>query len=1121
MDERIKPYLRAIERELEHEKTTEHTHRPALKSFIESLGEVLATNEPGREKCGAPDYVVTKAGAVTVGYMETKDIGKSLDEAERSEQLKRYFHSLPNLILTDYLEFRWYVNGDRRSAALLASPAKGGKLTLAPTATDAIALLTHFLAHTPEPISTPRELAQRMARLTHIIRDVIVEAFRTGCASQSLNDLRSAFASALIPDLDTPKKAGEFADMYAQTIAYGLFAARCNHPGTGPFRRLGAAAEIPKTNPFLRRLFEMITGTQLDEEPYAVFVDDLVQVLDKAAIEEILKDFGKRTEQEDPVVHFYETFLAQYDPKLRESRGVYYTPEPVVSYIVRSVDHFLKKRFALSAGLADATVEHYEWEREQDGKKTKLHVAAPKVLVLDPACGTGTFLYRVVDHIRQVFMDKDNAGMWSSYVEEHLLKRLYGFELLMAPYAVAHFKLGLQLGARDLPDALRKKWAYDFAATERLSVYLTNTLEQVERKVETLLGQLRIISEEAAAADHVKRNMPILAVIGNPPYSGHSSNRSWRVERYQEKPKGPKGKPAAQPIEKSRKILTFIGELVRDYYFVDGAPLRERNPKWLQDDYVKFLRWGQWRIQHTGEGVLAFITNHSYLDNPTFRGMRQSLMNTFTEIYLLNLHGNSKKKERCPDGSRDVNVFDIQQGVAIGLFIREPGKGQPARVHYADLWGERQDKYKFLRSHDVQTTEWQDVHPESPFYFFFPQDPDLKAEYEKGWKVTDVMSTNVLGFQSHRDHFAVAFDQPEMVRRIRDLRDKDLSDSDLKDKYKLTDNGDWNLIDARRALRQDDHWEDRNIECLYRPMDRRYCCICDATMDRPRREIMVHVAHRENLCLNTMRQTKAPDWHHAVVSDCPTPAVFVEIKDGSNLFPLYLYPEEGVQAHQQQALVTAQTWRAGEGGRIPNLSHEFIAEIESRFGFKFVDDGRGDLKATFGPEDAFAYIYAVLNCPSYQSRYCDFLKLDFPRVRLVPDREQFTELSSLGLKLIQAHLMYAQDHPPIAVSFPVSGDNAVHKGSPRFAEIDPKTGEYLEQCRAYINPTQYFENVPQEVWDAELGGYQVCHQWLKDRRGRSLSYGDLTHYQQIVASVHESLHLIDEIDTVAPNWSAT
>ena len=649
-----------------------------------------------------------------------------------------------------------------------------------------------------------------MARLTHMIRDVIVEAFRTDYASQNLRDLRKAFAQTLIPDLDGPQKVGEFADMYAQTIAYGLFAAVCNHSGQGQFKRMGAAAEIPKTNPFLRKLFEMITGTELDEEPYAVFVDELVEVLGNAAIGEILKDFGKRTRQEDPVVHFYETFLAYYDPKLRESRGVYYTPEPVVSYIVRSVDDLLKERFYLPSGLADTTQVHYEFEERKDGQTTRLAATAPKVMVLDPACGTGTFLYSVIDHIRQVFMDKGNAGMWSSYVEEQMLKRLYGFELLMAPYAVAHFKLGLQLGARDLPEPLQSKWAYDFYSNERLSVFLTNTMEQIEAKVETLLGQLRIISEEATAADHVKRNLPILAVIGNPPYSGHSANRSWQLEKYQEvQKKRGAGKAEPKAKEKVRKVDTFIGELVRDYYFVDGQPLKERNPKWLQDDYVKFLRWGQWRIQCSGGGVLAFITNHSYLDNPTFRGMRQSLMSTFTDIYLLNLHGNSKKKERCPDGSKDDNIFDIQQGVAIGIFVKEPGRSQTARVHYADLWGERAHKYNVLRSGSVKSTEWNELCPESPFYFFFPQDQNLKAEYEKYWKITDIMGVNVLGFQSHRDHFAVAFEQTEITRRMKDLRDQNLSDLELREKYGVKDNRDWQLEDARKVLRQDPHWKEK------------------------------------------------------------------------------------------------------------------------------------------------------------------------------------------------------------------------------------------------------------------------------------------------------------------------
>lgn len=998
-------YLRELERELRIGRTTENTHRPALKTFLQSLqARTTATNEPGRVACGAPDFVVSKMpGPITIGYVETKDIGKSLDEAEASEQLKRYRQSLSNLVLTDYLEFRWYGDGQWRKTAVLAEVGQRGKLIPTATAAEAVSLLNEFLDHTPECISTPKELAERMAKLTHMIRDVIVEAFTKQRASRNLTDLRKAFASTLIPDLDldSPKKISEFADMYAQTIAYGLFAARCNHPPQqGHFKRIGAATEIPKTNPFLRRLFEMITGTEMDDEPYAPFVDDLVQILDNANVELILRDFGRRSKREDPVVHFYETFLAQYDPKLRESRGVYYTPEPVVSYIVRSVDGLLKECFELPAGLADTTQVHYRWEYEEGGKKITKEATGPKMLVLDPACGTATFLYNVVDHIRQVFMDKDDAGMWSSYIEQQLLKRLYGFELLMAPYAVAHFKLGLQLSGGDLSDTLRSKWAYDFSGNERLSVYLTNTLEQIEKRVETLLGQLRIISEEASSADHVKRNLPILAIVGNPPYSGHSANRSWRLEKYQIVPKRKK-KPQEQvkPEDKTRKVLTFIGELLSNYYFVDGQRLRERNPKWLQDDYVKFLRWGQWRIQHTGAGVLAFITNHSYLDNPTFRGMRQSLISTFNDIYLLNLHGNSKKKERCPDGSRDVNVFDIQQGVAIGLFVKQRGNEQQARVHYADLWGEREHKYSFLWSRDFKTTEWQELHPESPFYFFFPQDPNLRAEYERGYAVTEIMPVNTLGFQSHRDPFAIAFTSEKMHERITDMCDGELSDSELRERYGLPE--EWDIHSAREAIRTDRHWSDKFSDVLYRPFDRRYSYFSTAIMDRPRREILAHVAHRDNLCLNAMRQTKAPSWHHAVISDCPTPAVFVEVKDGSNLFPLYLYPQGGVHFQHQGSLLTPERPGITEHSRVPNLSTDFISKLEGLYKMKFVANDKGDGRKTFGPEDVLAYVYALLNCPSYQSRYSDFLKLDFPRIRLVSDKEQFIELVSLGMKLIQ------------------------------------------------------------------------------------------------------------------------
>jgi hypothetical protein len=640
-------YLKAVEQALRRGDDTEHTHRPALKTLLESLkSRITATNEPKHIECGAPDFNVSvgsRRGPLTIGYVETKDIDTPLAQTQKTDQLKRYRKALPNLILTDYLEFRWYVDGRLRDTQRVGTESGAGKVVADPAGLQAVRdLLRGFLDHEPQPIRKPRELAQRMARLAHMIRNLLLTALHKGEASRTLIDLRAAFAEVLIPDLDKPARAGEFADMYAQTIAYGLFAARCNHTGKpASFKRLGAAGELPKTNPFLRTLFNTITGPDLDDEPYVGFVDDLVQLLAYTDIDAVLDEFGNRTRRRDPVVHFYETFLGAYDRTLRKSRGVYYTPEPVVDYIVRSVDHILKDTFGLGGGLADTGQIRYP--KTAAGELTTPSGKGPRVLILDPACGTGTFLYAVVDHIREQFMQRKDAGKWSGYVRKHLLPRLFGFELLMAPYAVAHLKLGMQLAAQDLPPLQRDKWAYDFKGSERLNVYLTNSLEEAEEKAVGLFGPLRVISEEANEANRVKRDLPIMVVMGNPPYAGHSAN---------------KGK--------------WIQKLIGDYKKVDGAPLGEKNPKWLNDDYVKFIRFGQWRIQKTGQGILAFITNHAWLDNPTFRGMRQQLMQTFDEIRIMDLHGNSKKKERCPDGSKDENVFDIMQGVAICLMVKLP-----------------------------------------------------------------------------------------------------------------------------------------------------------------------------------------------------------------------------------------------------------------------------------------------------------------------------------------------------------------------------------------------------------------------------------------------------------------
>ena len=674
-------YIREIRKNLDKGDSTEHTHRPALKTLLEACGkDIDATNEPRRIACGAPDFNISRKG-VPLGHVETKDVGINLDEMERGkgpnwDQFKRY-STLPNWILTDYLEFHWYAAGAKRLTVRVADLDGKGKLKPAADGEARLtALLTAFYAQPALTVGTAKELANRMAGMTRMIRDLILAALQQeeekaeqvksgvvretmpgyGAQTNWLHEWLHAFRDTLIPDLDEH----QFADMFAQTLAYGLFAARAHTPNK-PFSRESAAVNLPRTNPFLRELFEQIAGVKMPDT-IAWAVDDMVELLKHADMTEILRDFGKCKGREDPVVHFYETFLAAYDPAMREVRGVFYTPEPVVSYIVNSLDWLLKTRLGRPKGLADENT-----------------------LILDAATGTATFLYFVIEHIHQGF--RKQLGAWDGYVSRHLLPRIFGFELLMAPYAVAHLKISMLL----------EQSGYTFGSDQRLGIYLTNTLEEAAKKSEMLLGQF--VSREANAAAEIKRERPIMVVLGNPPYSGHSANKG-----------------------------EWITGLVGDYKKDCPELHKPGQAKWLQDDYVKFIRFAEWRINQTGEGVLGYITNHGYLDNPTFRGMRQHLMQTFDEIYVLDLHGNSKKKEKSPDGGKDENVFDIQQGVAILLAVKvKAGTGEakkaPTRVFHANLWGRREiyegdqltgGKYNWLWQNNAETTTWNEVPTSAP-----------------------------------------------------------------------------------------------------------------------------------------------------------------------------------------------------------------------------------------------------------------------------------------------------------------------------------------------------------------------------------------------------------------------
>ena len=608
-------YLATIGKEHAAGNATEHTHRSALKKLLESVAKgITAINEPKRILCGSPDFQVVRK-TVPLGHVETKDIGADLDEMQRGkgpsgEQFIRYRDGLPNWILTDYLEFRWFVGGEKRLTVRIADLSSEGKINPLPNGEEKLRqLLVAFFDQPALTIASAKELAQRMAGMTRIIRNLIVGTFEHEREHGWLHNWLAAFRDTLIPDIDEK----QFADMFAQTMAYGLFAARIHALPGKPFSREMAAFNLPKTNPFLRKLFAEIAGVDMPDS-IAWAVDDIVELLKHADMAEILTDFGKGKGKEDPVVHFYETFLAAYDPKMREVRGVYYTPEPVVSFIVRSIDYLLKTRFNRPKGLADENT-----------------------LILDPATGTATFLYFVIEQIHKKFAKQ--AGAWNDYVAKHLLKRVFGFELLMAPYAVAHLKLGMQLQAT----------GYGFGSDQRLGIYLTNTLEEAAKTSEQLFAGW--VADEANAAAEIKRDKPILVILGNPPYSGHSANRSEREvfipagQTYTVETKKGAVQRVAGKSGVRVKRRTFIGRLIEDYK--EGCPELHKpaQAKWLHDDYVKFIRFAQWRISKTGEGIVGFITNHGYLDNPTFRGMRQSLMRNFNEIRVYDLHGSTKKKE--------------------------------------------------------------------------------------------------------------------------------------------------------------------------------------------------------------------------------------------------------------------------------------------------------------------------------------------------------------------------------------------------------------------------------------------------------------------------------------------
>ena len=1069
-------YVNKIAQRVKAGHTSEHTFRKDLEDLINHLmPEVMVTNEPSQvTDCGNPDFLISNK-EIPIGFIEAKDVGKDLGSKLYKEQFDRYKAALDNLIITDYLRFEFYVDGERVHEVCVGELVAGVVQSHDGEFKRLAELLRDFCVYVGQTIKSAQRLAVLMAGKARLLEHTLYQALTSDENSDDNSDLRAQFETfkgVLIHDL-TP---ADFADIYAQTLAYGMFAARLHDDTLDTFSRQEAAELIPKTNPFLRKLFSHVAGIDIDPR-IKTTVDNLADVFRATDVAAILKNFGKTTQTQDPIIHFYETFLAEYNPKLRKQRGVWYTPEPVVKFIVRAVDDILKSEFDLADGIADTSKIEIEKQTQTPDSRTKtgykmVKELVHKVQILDPATGTGTFLAAIIQHIfHSQFANM--GGIWSSYVEQDLLPRLHGFELLMASYAMAHLKL----------DMLLADTGYEPIKPKRLQVYLTNSLEEHNPDTGTLFAGW--LSAEANEANAIKRDAPVMVVMGNPPYSGESANKGdWIMSLMEDYKKEPGG------IEK----------------------LNERNPKWINDDYVKFMRYGQHFIERNGEGILAFINPHGFLDNPTFRGMRWQLLNTYDKIFTIDLHGNSKKKETAPDGSKDENVFDIMQGVSINILVKTGKKkaGELGKVYHFDLYGRRNDKYQFLEDSNLKNIDFVELPNKAPNYLMVQKNYKVQDSYDKGFSVESIVKKRSMAIQTHRDNLVVGFNKDELVNQIEHFYSYP-DDIKKKQEIELKESEKWNL---KKAIKENSNLLHKSDfkGFTYRPFDTRYIYYNESFIDRSRKAIGKNVAE-DNYILNFPKIVKV-DWGHVLISKFLSSAISLDI-NGTYFAPLYLYPDQKEEYTQTNLLDAKDT-----PTRTPNLDPKIVADIAKGIGLTFTNEKEATA-GTFAPIDILDYIYAVLHSPTYRETYKEFLKIDFPRVPYPSDADTFWQLVALGGELRQIHLLespkIAAQTKALGVGYPVGGDNAVTRKMTKTSIGFEPNEEDSSIGKVWLNDAQYFINVPLVAWEFYIGGYQPAQKWLKDRQGRTLDISDVKHYMNIIAALsltHELMQQIDAIDVV-------
>lgn len=936
-------------------------------------------------------------------------------------------------------------------------------------------LLSRFFVVSKAKVRNPIELAQELAYRARYLRRLAMKQIEEESDKGPLRSLYAAFKEALVHD----QTQEDFSDAFAQTLTYGLLTARWlgndQLIAAGErFTRQTALKHLPATSPFLNDLFRSALSVKSDEQRGRLLwlVDDIADLLDRIDVTYVFGagDAGSDAAT-DPVIHFYEPFLAAYDKQLKNKRGVFFTPRPVVSCIVRSVHELLQKEFGLEDGLASTDTWGDVARRIKDLKIPEgVKAGDPFVCILDPATGTGTFLFECVEVIEHTMKDSwcrelkktdwnDPAvvARWNDYVPEHLLPRLYGYELMMASYAVAHLKLSFKFG----------ETGYKLKDAERIRIFLTNSLERPsDSSQQRLAGTFPVLASEAKAVSEIKRNQRFTVVIGNPPYSGESANKIEWIEK----------------------------DIKGTYQCVDGVPLKEKGKKnWLLDDYVKFLRLSHLTIEATGCGVVGYVVNNAFQDNPTFRGLRHSLFDDFSRVEILDLHGSGTRSDSADAAKGDENVFDILQGVCILLLSRTAGRPATRAVARGDLWGPRDEKYRRLQGGTVAALVTETLSPKPDQWYFISLDLTFEAEWQRCIGLCDAMPINGNGLISAKDHFAYAFSREELERDLEVFLDKRLSDEEVAERLQIRDNSMWSLHGGRLRLRRE-RSDARFCEVSYRPFDSRHSLFHRDVIFNLRLPVTQHIVDGESLVLLTTRMTKGDEWRHCFVTRNVSDCALLSNKTSTNAF---VFPLKRKTAGNGEGLFA----RKGDRRTYePNLAAVLLDRLAATLGFSHSRETEEDVLT---PENIFHYAYAVFHSPGYRIRFAEFLKIDFPRLPLAGNLELFCTLVRLGSELVALHLLEVPQLDMPIVEF-IGGRN------PEVEKISwSRDTVWIDK-----NATCGFKGVLESVWNFHIGAYQVCEKWLKDRKGRTLTTDDIEHYQKIVVVISETKRIMMEIDEV-------